>query len=187
MKEIDHTVGIDCEITMKEISPIVGTDHENTMTEINYAKGIEYQSITKTIMKEIIIIHFRTMEIGENIKIVIRTNIGIKISMIMIYPMIWTIFMVETGHIVETSHIVEIDCETTVEMSRRRKIIDIREGLEIIMRMSMRTGMVWININTNTEMTKLEVGQKNNLAHMVMKIVIVHTQSLKNCTKSCYR
>ena len=24
MKEIDHTVGIDCEITMKEIGPIAG-------------------------------------------------------------------------------------------------------------------------------------------------------------------
>ena len=72
-------------------------------------------------------------------------------------------------------------------MSIRRKIIDIREGLEIIMKMPMRTGMIGININTNTEMTnmtKIEVGQKNNLAHMMMKIVIVHTQSLKYCTKS---
>ena len=47
---------------------------------------------------------------------------------------------------------VEIDCETTVEMSIRRKIINIREGLEIIMKMPMRTGMVGMNINTNTEM-----------------------------------
>ena len=46
-----------------------------------------------------------------------------------------------------------------------------------------------ININTNTEMTdmrKLEVGQKKNLAHMVIKIVIVLTQNLKNCTKHCH-
>ena len=51
------------------------------------------------------------------------------------------------------------------------------------------TGMVGININTNTEMTdmtKLEVGQRKNLAHMVIKIVIVLTQNLKNCTKSCH-
>ena len=43
-----------------------------------------------------------------------------------------------------------------------------------------------ININTNTEMTdmtKLEVGKKKNCAHMVIKIVIVLTQNLKNCAK----
>ena len=57
--------------------------------------------------------------------------------------------------------IVGIDHETTVEMFVRRKIINIREGLEIIMKMSIRTGMVGINTNTNTEMTnmtKLEIG-----------------------------
>ena len=68
-------------------------------------------------------------------------------------------YMTETGHIVEIGttpkntketdhmleidhmteiHIVEIDCKTTVEMSIRRKIINIREGLEIIMKMYMR-------------------------------------------------
>ena len=91
------------------------------------------------IMKESIIIHFRTMEIGENIKIVIKTSIGMKISMIVIDLMIWIIPIVETHH------------ETTVEMSIRRKIINIREGLEIIMKMPMRTGMIGININTNTQ------------------------------------
>ena len=70
--------------------------------------------------------------------------------------------MTETGHIVETGtihentketgHIVKIDCKTTVEMSIRRKIISIREGLEITMKTPMRTGMVEINISTNTEM-----------------------------------
>ena len=162
--------------------------------------------------EESIIIHFRTMEIGEYIKIIIRTNIGIKISMIMIDPMIQIILMAEighmtdTGHIVETGttlkntketghmleidymtkmiHIVEIDCKTMVEMSIRRKIINIREDLENIMRMPMRTGMVGININTNTEMTdmtKLEVDQRKNHAYMVIKIVIVFIQNLKNC------
>ena len=70
-------------------------------------------------------------------------------------------YMTEMIHIVETGHIVEIDCKTTVEMSMRRKIIYIREGLEIIMRMPIRTGTVGININTNTEMTdttNLEIG-----------------------------
>ena len=82
----------------------------------------------------------------KNVKRVIKTSIGMKISMIVIDLMIWIILIVETGHI------VEIDCKTTVEMSIRRKIINIREGLEIIMKMPMRTGMIGININTNTEM-----------------------------------
>ena len=95
---------------MKEIGPIAGIDHKNTMTEINHAEGRDHQSITKIIVKERIIIHFRTMEIRENIKRVIKTSIG-------------------------------------------KKIINIREGLEIIiMKMSMRTGTIGININTNTEM-----------------------------------
>ena len=112
---------------MKEIGPIAGIDCENTMTKMNHAEGIDHQSITKIIMKESIIKHFRTMEIGENIMIIIKTNIGIKISMIVIGLMIWIILMVEighmveTGHIVETGNIVEIDCKTTVEMSIRRE------------------------------------------------------------------
>ena len=134
------------------MGPIAGIDHKNTMTKINHAEGIDHQSITKIIMKESIIIHFRTMDVGENIKIIIKTSIGVKISMIVIDFVIQMILMVEIGHIVETGHIVEIDCETTVEMSIRRKIINIREGLEIIMKMPMRTGTIGININTNTGM-----------------------------------
>ena len=173
---------------MKEIGPIAGIGHENTMTEINYARGIDCQSITKITMKKSITMHFRTMEIGENIKIIIKTSIGMKISMIMIDPMIWRFhkieigYMTETGNIVETGTtsentketgpmveinymtgilIVEIDCKTTLEMSIRRKIINIREGLEIIMKTSMRTGTVRINTKTSTKMTnmtKLEIG-----------------------------
>ena len=63
--------------------------------------------------------------------------------------------MAEMIHIVETGHVVEIDCETTVEMPTRRKIIDIREGLEIIMRTPMRTGIVGINMNASSEMTDM--------------------------------
>ena len=190
MKEIGPIAEVDHKITMKEIGPIAGIDCKNTMTEINHAEGIDLQNITKMIMKESIIVHFRAMEIGENTKIIIKTNIGMNFSMIMIDLMIWIILMVEightteTGHIVETGttpentketghmleidymsemiHIVEIDHETTIEMSIRRKIINVREDLEIIMKMPMRTGMVRININTNTEMTdmtKLVVGQ----------------------------
>ena len=42
-------------------------------------KGTDHQDITKIIMKESIIIHFKTIEIGENIKKVIKTIIGKKI------------------------------------------------------------------------------------------------------------
>ena len=100
-----------------------------------------------------------------------------KISMIMIDPMIRIILKVEIGHMTETSdivetgtalentketghmieidymaemiHIVKIDHETTVEMSIRRKVINIREGLETIMKISIRTGMIGINMNAN--------------------------------------
>ena len=64
-------------------------------------------------------------------------------------------YMTEIIHIVETGHIVEINCKTTVEMSIRRKVINIREGLEIIMKMSIRTGTVGINMNANLEMTDI--------------------------------
>ena len=172
---------------MKETGPIAGIDCENTMTKINCVEGTDDQSITKIIMKESITIHFRTMEKGENIKIIIKTIIGMKISMTMINPMIQIILIVEIGHmtetgyiieigtipentkgtghmteidcmteiihIAETGHIIETDHETTVEMSIRRKVINIREGLEIIMKMSMGTSKVWINMNANSQMT----------------------------------
>ena len=64
-------------------------------------------------------------------------------------------YMTEMIHIVEIGHIVEIDHETTVEMSIRRKVINVREGLEIIMKTSMRKGMVGINMNANSEMTDM--------------------------------
>ena len=141
--------------TIVEMDSITGIDHENTMTKINHVEGTDHQSITKIIMKDSIIIHFMTMEIGENIKIIIKTNTGMNISMIVIDLMIWMILKVEIGHTVQTGHIVEIDHKTTVEMSIRRKVINIREGLEIIMKMSMRTNVGWINMNTNSEMTDM--------------------------------
>ena len=67
MKEIGPIAEVDCKNIMKEVGPIAGIDHKNTITETNHAKGIDHQSITKMIMKESIIVHFRTMEIGENI------------------------------------------------------------------------------------------------------------------------
>ena len=107
---------------MKEIGPIAGINHENTMTKISHAEGTDHQGITKMIMEESIIIHFRTMEIRENIKRIIKTSIG-------------------------------------------KKTINIREGLEIIMKISMRTGMIGRNMNTNTEMKTTiwaEIGLEKN-------------------------
>ena len=95
MTDIDH------EIIMKEMGPIAGIDRKNTMTEINHAQRRDWQGFTKMIIKESIIIHFRTMEIRENIKIVIKTSIGMKISMIVIDLMAWIILMVVTGHIID--------------------------------------------------------------------------------------
>ena len=67
----------------------------------------------------------------------------------------------EIDHMTEMIHIVEIDHETitkvtikkTTEMIIEMKIIEIRdkrEGLEIIMKMLMKTCTVGINIDTNT-------------------------------------
>ena len=84
MKEICPIAEIDHKITMKEIGPISKLNCKNTMTKINHAEWTDHQSITKMIMKEGIIIHFRTLEIGENTNIIIKTSIGMKISMIVI-------------------------------------------------------------------------------------------------------
>ena len=68
----------------------------------------------------------------------------------------------ETGHTLEINHtteiglIVDIGCETTTEMIIEMKAIqirDIRAGVEIIMKMLMKTCIVGISINTSTEMT----------------------------------
>ena len=76
-------------------------------------------------------------------------------------------------------------------MSIRRKIIgisktrDMGEGLEITMKMLMKTDTVrikiGINIKTDTEMTamtKLEVGPKKNSAHMMIEKMIALRQNL---------
>ena len=61
-------------------------------------------------------------------------------------------YTLEIDHMTEMIHTVEIDHEITVEIPIRRKIINIRGGLEIIMRMPMRTGTVRINMNAYSEM-----------------------------------
>ena len=142
---------------------------ENIMKEIGPIAGIDCENTAKMTIEERIIMLFRTMGIPENIKVVIQTSIGMRISMIVIDLMILIILMVEIGHMTETGHIVEtgttpentketghtleidymtemiliveIDHETTVEMSIKWKIINIREGLEIIMKTGVKMGM----------------------------------------------
>ena len=81
----------------------------------------------------------------------------------------------ETGHTLQIDHMteiihrVEVDRKTipkvtikmTTEMIIEMKIIEMREGLEIILKMLMKTGTARINIDTNTRMTamtEIEVG-----------------------------
>ena len=109
----------------------------------------------------------------------------------------------------EIDHTVEIDwgmtiemtIEMTTEMTVEKKIIGISktrniiESIEIIKKTHMKTdttkiviGIVTrtkieIKTKTNTEMTaitKLEIGLRKNVAHMMM---IVLKQNLKECTK----
>ena len=128
-----------------------------------------------------IIVLFRTMEIGENIKIIIKTNIGLKSSTIEIDLMTKMSHIVEidckttvemnigkkiigiskirdireiiakTGHIAEIGHIVEIDCEAIIENLKTR---DMREGLKTI----IKTGMARIIIEI---VTKTKISTKN--------------------------
>ena len=71
---------------MNEIGPVVGieVDHKNT---------------TKMTIERRIIAISRTREIGENIKITIKTNIG----------MIVIDFIIQMIHIVEIGHMTEIN------------------------------------------------------------------------------
>ena len=168
---------------MKEIDPIAGIDHWATIKITIGKKIIDHKIIMKGIgpIAEIKC----TIEIGttpENTK--------------------------ETGDTVEIGHIVEIGCkatttEMTIEMSIRRKIIgisktrDMREGLEIIMKMHMKTGTTRIIIELATKtkirmdtetdiemtaMTGLGVGLKKMITYMMM---IYCTQNLKECKEFC--
>ena len=107
-----YEIEVDCKNTMKEIGPIAGIDCKNTMAGANHAKGIDCKSITKMTIKERIIALFRTMEIGENIKIVIKTNVGMNISMVVIVLIVGIGHMTGTGHIVETGTTPENTKET---------------------------------------------------------------------------
>ena len=132
-----------------------------------------------------IIVLFRTMEIGENIKIIIKTNIGLKSSTIEIDLMTKMSHIVEidckttvemnigkkiigiskirdireiiakTGHIAEIGHIVEIDCEAIIENLKTR---DMREGLKTI----IKTGMARIIIEIVTK-TKISTKTKTDI------------------------
>ena len=117
------------------------------------------------------------MEIEKFIKIVSKTNIGMKISIIVIDLMIQIIPKVEIGHMIETGHIVEtgttpkntketghtleidhmtemiliveIDCEAITENLKTR---DMREGLKTI----IKTGTARIIIEIVTKKNKYQ-------------------------------
>ena len=103
-----------------------------------------------------------------------------------------------------TETTIEMTIEMTTEMTVEKKIIgisktrNIRESIEIVMKTHMKTGTtriiieivtktkVEIKTKTHTEMTamtKLEVGLKKKVAHMMMEKMIPLTQNLKECTK----
>ena len=111
-------------------------------------------------------------------------------------------------HTTEIDHIAEKDCKNTIkmiiEMTTEEKIIgisktrNIRESIEIIMKTHMKTGTTRIIIEivtktkidiktkTNTEMTvmtKLDVGLKKKVAHMMIEKMIVLNKKMKECTK----
>ena len=84
--------------------------------------------IIGTNMKEGFIIHFGTMEIEKILKIVMNTSIGMKISMTMINPMIWTVLIIEIGHIIETGHMIETG---TSSKNTKETIVEIGPIAEI--------------------------------------------------------
>ena len=166
---------------MKEIGPIAGIDCKNTMTEINHAKGIDCQSITKKIMKESIIIHYRTMEIGENIKIIIKTSIGITISMIMIDLMIWIILMVEIGHMTETGHIVETGT-TPKNTKETAHTLDIDHMTEMILIVEIDCQAITENVKTRNMREGLKTIIKTGTARIIIEIVTKTKISIKTKT-----
>ena len=153
---------------MKEIGPIAGKDCQNT---------------TKMIIKDRIIVLFRTMEVGENRKIIIiRTNIGTEISIVEIDH------MTEMIHIVEIGLIVEIECKAITENLKTR---DMREGQKTIIKTGMARIIIEIvtktKISTKTKtdirMTAMArlVGLKREITYMMR--MIYFTQKLKEYTK----
>ena len=66
------------------------------------------------------------------------------------------------------------------------EIRDMREGLEIIMKMPIKTGTVGININTNTEMTamtEIEVGLEKEVTCLKQE-KLTKSQKLNKSIKS---
>ena len=62
-------------------------ERENCNTFQDHGRRRNINIIIGTNMKEGFIIHFRTMEIEKILKIVMKTSIGMKISMTVINPM----------------------------------------------------------------------------------------------------
>ena len=122
-----------------------------------------------TIERRIIAIS-KTREIGENIKTIIKTNIGInckitmkeivpiaetdhivetdhRISMIVIDPMVQMIhiaemgYMTETNHTIRIGHIAEIDCKNLTIETTIKMIIGMILGMTVERTMKMITEM----------------------------------------------
>ena len=80
--------------------------------------------------------------------------------------------MAEMIHMVETGHIVEIDCKTTVKMSIRRKVINMRRSRDYYDDVyENRHGRdKYICQFRNDKYDKIRGRPKKNLAHMVIKM-----------------
>ena len=144
---------------MKEIGPIVGIDHKNT---------------TKMTIEEKIIALFGTMEIGENIKIIIGTNIGIKISMIVIDPMIQIILMEEIGHMTETDHTIGrghiVETRTTPENTKETgQALEIDHMTEMILIVEIDCKAITENLKTRDMREGLKTIIKTDMARIIIE------------------
>ena len=133
------------------------------------------------IMKESIIAHFRTMEIGENTKIIIKTKIGMKFSMIMTDHMIWIILMVEIGHMTETGHIVETG--TTPENTKETgHTLEIDHMTQMILIVEIDCKAITENLKTRDMREGLKTIIKTGTARIIIEIVTKTKISTKTKT-----
>ena len=138
MKEIDHTVGINCKIIIKEIGPITETGH---IVEIDHKTTVEMTIGKKIIgiskirdIREIIADTGHTTEIGHIVETgheAIATKMTIETTMKMIIGMIigMTVEMTIRKPIKVTFE------EKTVGISETRGI---KEGIETIVNTSVK-------------------------------------------------
>ena len=125
------------------------------------------------------------------------TEITIKMIIGMIIEMVTEIII---------KMITKMTIKMTIEMTVEKKVIGIsknryiRESIEVIMKTHMKTGTTGIIIEIVTKMkieirtkinpemtvmTKLEVGLKKKIAHMMIEKMKVLRQNLKGCKQFC--